>query len=88
MSEWKESANRRRDERRTAVSVRAPAATKKNTKRWCRGVVGRAHQPECKKHKEFKNWYNYQCCVCGKVLDYYTPPTFGASAPKPGWLNI
>lgn len=40
MSEWKESGIKRRDERHTAVEVRAPGGSKKNMRKWCRGKVG------------------------------------------------
>lgn len=40
----KEGANRRRDFRQTHDGPEAPAhRSRKDTKRWCRGVVGREH---------------------------------------------
>ena len=48
MSDWKESSLKRRDARQTKVPViRPPGGSKKDTKKWCRGVVGREHELVC-----------------------------------------
>lgn len=57
----------------------------KNTKRWCKGVKGREHQPETHDYYEYKRWerlLNWEreqgpeyvtkiivCKACGKELD-------------------
>lgn len=53
---------------------------KKDTKRWCKGVVGREHQGEWVKHeyemtvagtrKIIWLWNVKKCKVCGKQLEY------------------
>lgn len=48
MSEWQESANRRRDFRagdRTEIEPHVPAK-KGNRRRWCKGRIGQAHDYE------------------------------------------
>lgn len=46
---------------------------KKDTKRWCRGVVGRAHKPEWRLWKYrslglMRNWRELTCTVCERKL--------------------
>lgn len=53
---------------------------KKDTRRWCKGVVGRAHVPMIVKHQRYGNagWYTCAsrwseaheqvCSECGKIL--------------------
>ena len=60
MSDYKESANKRRDIRNlkepedlTGSPKLAPK--KKNTKRWCRGKVGIEHQLECRNYASTKH---------------------------------
>ena len=53
---------------------------KKNTRRWCKGVVGREHQPQWVRHEyEFSTggtrkiiwlWNEKVCQVCSKRLEY------------------
>jgi hypothetical protein len=69
----------------------------KNTRRWCKGVVGREHKPECVPHGEQSrgyDWRNWQCTACGKVLAHYWPlrltGTDGSVTepePKPDWVT-
>lgn len=89
MSDYKESGIRRRDERHTATpDIRPPGGSKKNTKKWCRGVVGREHQPECRDDNRIKDWKVLTCSACGKHLDYYYPsPWFRSKKPKPEWVK-
>jgi len=46
------------------------ARSKKDTKRWCRGKVGREHDYEITKHATSEySWFNYDtwtCSQCGK----------------------
>lgn len=83
MSDWKQRSVQRRDERHTAVAcIRPPSSSSKNTKRWCRGVVGREHQSKWVSYNEANrttfapaNWKILQCEVCRKQLDYHWPST-------------
>lgn len=104
MSDWKKSAAARRDERHAkdespapnALAGRAPA-TKKDTKRWCGGHVGREHQPVCTPEPSQPPghaWRILQCCACGRKLDHYYPMTFRREdgtvlpeTPKPAWVR-
>ncbi len=92
MGDWQESANRRRDERQTKVPIiRRPSGSRKDTKRWCRGVEGREHTPVCVPYKQdaiFKSWRNYTCSACGKVLATYWPCWASDKNlyPKPTWV--
>ncbi len=80
MDEWRERANRRRDERHTlSPNVRPPGGSKKNTRRWCRGKVGVEHKPVVKGYGEAKHlagdWANFEweivvCERCGKHLKF------------------
>lgn len=46
-------------------------ARKKNTKRWCRGVVGRPHKPEWQKAQwAWLRSRELVCTVCSKRLDW------------------
>ena len=96
MSEWKEGAVKRRDIRRTAVpNIRPPGGGKRNTKKWCRGVVGREHKPVCVNYSDlkgsptiYKGWKVLACDKCGKHLDYWWPYTsiFDPRQP-PDWAK-
>ena len=96
MGEWQERVNKRRDERATrAPEGRAKHRAKKNTKKWCKGVEGREHKPECQKGPEIGKWYLEDwrflvCTTCGKQLDYWTgPKSFLRTRdnPKPEWVT-
>lgn len=73
MSERKEDANARRDFRsgrnEPEIPKRGGIKRKKDTKRWCRGKVGREHEPfHFKRHA----YYHVDVCrVCGKQLKSY-----------------
>lgn len=94
MSDWRESANRRRDQRQTKLPIiRAPSCSKKNTKRWCRGKVGVEHKPICVVYDDLKNrkvyapWRVLICSACKKELDHYYPSPFRTlPAPPPAWV--
>jgi hypothetical protein len=61
MSDWKEGANKRRDERHTKSPDEPDKGTpkiskkKKDTKKWCKGKVGVEHQLKCYDYDELKN---------------------------------
>lgn len=81
MSEWKEGAAERRDARATKdeIEQRVGNAKKKDTKRWCRGkvgkehtsVVGKRHPNPCGQSRWFGCWHYEFCSVCGKNLQYF-----------------
>ena len=51
--------------------VEKPVAGKKNTRKWCKGKVGREHKLEWEKSSwGFSSTYVHICTVCGKHLDY------------------
>lgn len=93
MSEWKQAAARRRDER-NAKPDDAPtpgASERKNTKRWCRGKIGVEHQAECRGYNETKrqglarhsnSWRVLVCSECGKELK-----TWYGTKSKPVWVT-
>lgn len=96
MSEWRERANKRRDERQVLVPcIRPPSSSNKDTKKWCRGKVGRAHKPVCVSYNELKRvsyfgqWKVLMCETCGKQLDHYWPSPFreGRVIPIPEWVT-
>lgn len=95
MSDWKERARKRREERQTKVPepIRPPGGSKRNTKRWCRGVVGREHKLECRPYTPgdtgiFKGWRILACVVCGKQVDHYYASALGRrNNPKPDWVT-
>src|SRR5271165_5583339 len=79
MSDWKESANKRKDKRHTKDSDEHKTTTqsnKRNTKKWCKGKVGVEHKLECRNYNEVKNtdrpyldsWRVLMCSVCGKEM--------------------
>ena len=50
----------------------APHHSKKNTKRWCRGKVGVAHDFAWHlDYKGRKGWHEETCKNCGKSRDYW-----------------
>lgn len=97
MSDWRERANKRRDERQTKVpNIRAPNGSRKDTKRWCRGVVGREHKPVCVSYNELKHsdasypkeWRVLVCETCRREMDYYWPSPFHLEpVQKPDWVK-
>jgi hypothetical protein len=74
----------------------------KNTRRWCKGVVGREHSPECVPYpcppsntSSSHYWRNWQCSTCGKVLKRFWPfvrwtadgKMLPPNDPKPDWVT-
>jgi hypothetical protein len=93
VSDWKERSIKRRDVRRTKEpEIRPPGGSnKKNTKRWCKGKVGREHKPECRNYSDHLSafggsWRILACAGCGKHLDYYYPLSWCKQA-KPDWVT-
>jgi hypothetical protein len=77
--EWKVGAAARRDERHTRAEPapnRPARARPKDTRRWCGGVVGRAHQLAVGRLAEVKGWGRMRgrnnkvlfCAACGRDL--------------------
>lgn len=95
MSEWRESANKRRAARQTKVpDIRQQGGSRRDTKKWCRGVVGREHTPEATNYTELKRltycegWQVLVCTTCKKELDHYWPSRwFKSDRPKPSWAR-
>jgi len=91
MSDYKKSSTDRRDTRNAKDGPEAPKprASKKNTRKWCKGKVGVEHTPVCRDYREVKHsgdltfgerqvslyqgWKILMCSECGKELDYYYP---------------
>jgi hypothetical protein len=76
---WHSRPLRRADDRAIAddLPTEHPIPAKKNTRRWCKGKVGREHQTEWRWRYYLgspavsrKGCYRLICSVCGKVLDY------------------
>jgi len=90
MSDWKERSLKRRDARQTKVpDIRPPSGSKKNTKKWCRGVKGREHELLCVAHNTFKDWRVLTCTKCGKQVDiYFNCSWFIRPRPKPDWVTF
>jgi hypothetical protein len=91
---WKTAAAKRAAERHTHADVRPGKATNaKDTKRWCKGYVGREHKTDVKSAPDLKGWgdifEDYQilyCVKCGKELARYYPSRLWAM-PKPAWAK-
>lgn len=99
MSDWKQGAAKRRDERNVRSPDRQrPPPSKKDTRRWCRGKVGVEHKTVCKDYREVKglgtaipgfakDWRLLVCTECGKELA--THYAFGASKKDPpAWVTF
>lgn len=92
---WSRRANDRRNLRQAKVEIRPPSGSSKDTKRWCRGVVGREHQPQCvdwAKHTRSTlkvEWRVLVCTACKKQLAYYFPSPFRKTpVPPPSWVTF
>lgn len=95
MDDWKDGANKRRDERNSKEPETHQKAkpAKKDTKKWCAGKVGREHTLEVKNYSEgkgwgpiFGNWWVQYCSTCGKDFESYRPFSGLTSKPPPKWL--
>jgi hypothetical protein len=94
MSDWKQGAAHRRDERATKLEETTPGpARHKDKKRWCKGRVGREHKGVCHNYNELKRWglgNKYVsgwkilvCTVCGKELETW----YGNPKNRPEWAK-
>jgi hypothetical protein len=92
MSEWKESAARRRDVRHAKdpkETVKAGPG-RKDTKRWCRGKVGVPHKAklvlvgQISPALTITEWQRYECAECGKKLWLLLRPGPGKG---PAWVT-
>jgi hypothetical protein len=90
MSDWQQSANKRRDARQSKHEDSAVKGTaKKDTRKWCGGKPGREHKPECFAMLDFGGKPSTRartlaCIVCGKHLKYYWG--YGKQE-KPEWVD-
>lgn len=87
--EGKVGAAARRDARHTRDEPRAVYPATKPTKRWCLGVVGRAHHLAVGRYDMLKGWRAIfaswkvlYCGTCGRELEMY----YGRG-PRPEWLD-
>lgn len=80
---------------RRKLDARRTSGSRKDTKKWCRGKVGRKHEPVCKDYapyalsngsRIFAGWRVLACANCGRHLDYYMP-TRGSKRPQPEWVK-
>lgn len=55
-----------------------PVSGKKDTKRWCKGKVGREHVKEWRLNRRQilwpgrRGWYSLTCTACGREFDFCT----------------
>jgi hypothetical protein len=84
------------------IPKKAPTSKKKDTKKWCKGKVGREHKGVCMTYDEAKGGrftsangffgdFNARsryliCIVCGKELSCYYPSK-NDTKPKPDWVT-
>lgn len=74
-SSWRAGGVLARDARHEKTpSEIAPHRSKKNTRRWCKGHVGREHTPVWRNYKSYGHWRMLVCTTCGKQLDHDFPP--------------
>jgi len=64
--DWKGSKNFRRSARNYTESDGIRRGSKKNTRKWCKGVVGRKHTLALFNKYSFS--HNYKCIKCGKEI--------------------
>lgn len=88
--------DRHEAKRHPGGALRLAAAKKRVTKRWCRGVINRPHQPKCVVYKDYKRsnigstWRLLVCTECHKELDCYFPALITGERkdrPKPSWVD-
>jgi hypothetical protein len=103
MSDWKQGAAKRRDDRNTkSPEIAKPVRGKKDRKRWCRGKVGVEHKPKCVPYVETKKydawrgdqassyldkWRILVCTECGKELAAHMPFRVTPDRPVPTWVT-
>ncbi len=94
-SDWKAGGLKKRDAQHTKTEETSPGrGKKKDTKRWCKGKVGRVHIPGCRKEymtlshdKQLFLGYQKFCITCGKELDFWRggKSWLGTKKPRPDW---
>jgi len=89
MSDWKEQAAKRRDKRNIKEpETNKPQPSKKDTRKWCKGKVGKEHQMKVIRYSDIHKWSLNKkakilfCSVCGKELDIYW-----GGKNKPEWAK-
>ena len=81
-SSWKASGVRRRDFRHSHDGPEVSGPKRKNTRKWCKGVVGREHSFVVTSVGRFGNHLIDKCEVCGKETSHRWDP----AKPKPKWM--
>lgn len=91
-----------RRELNSYAEPRRQSGRSKNTRRWCRGKIGRDHQTKCVKYNDVKRtnlatlenstsryWRILICTVCGKELENYWPWKARGfkDKPAPAWVT-
>jgi len=95
--DYKEELNKHKEARQAPAENEEPKRLgKKDTKRWCKGKVGREHETVCMTYGEmkgesnyfgfFSNWYYLVCKKCGKELESWSPRSKKRKA-KPDWVK-
>jgi hypothetical protein len=96
MSDWRESANKRRNARQARLPIRPPSVSRRDTKKWCRGKVGVEHKSYCVSYNDLKNtratyadeWKVLICTACGKQLAHWWPSVFRPTKEQaPDWVT-
>lgn len=85
---WKAEGLRRRYREDLIPRPEHRGSRKKNTKKWCKGVVGREHIFKMVAPVRFKSWSpdRYavdKCQRCGKEINFRWNPAL----PKPSWMK-
>jgi hypothetical protein len=79
---YKETATERRDDRSAKDEIKEkPLHKKKNTKKFCKGKIGKEHELEVRNYSDLnkrsfpvnKDWKILMCKNCGEELDVYFP---------------
>lgn len=93
---YREGCVKRKTARRAkdAIQPKPRVGNAKNTKKWCKGVVGRSHSCTCVSWREYKrvdyapvSWKLFVCTECGRELDYWMPVSHRDCGEQPAWVR-
>lgn len=87
MSDWKKSGAARRDARsQKPPDEPRPIAAKKDTKRWCKGRIGVAHDLQHYLKPTYGSRLHVLACkTCGREIDTYYEAVWSRKT-KPDWV--